>query len=264
MGMQNLSSGGDFGRAPSRLVAKGVTVTFGGITALSDVDLELEQAEIVGLIGPNGAGKTTLVNVLTGFQSPTRGTVELDGVDLKGDRPFRVAARGVSRTFQAGRLFKRLTVRENLEVAGFHTGCSRRQARESADRILEQMNLTACADTIAGSLNYGHERRVGIGRALATGPKFVLMDEPASGMNDAECEELVACILDIPGQFGCGVLLIEHNMTVILKACERIQVMDGGRRIAMDRPDAIVADPRVRAAYFGTRHATSAGGNGIH
>lgn len=264
MRMQDLR-GGERSRAPSRLVASGITVAFGGLTALSEVDLEIGQSEIVGLIGPNGAGKTTLVNVLTGFQRPTRGKVELDGVDLRQLRAHQVAARGISRTFQAGRLFKRLTVRENLEVACFHTGCSRLEARATAERILEQLNLTAYAGSTAGSLNYGHERRVGIGRALAVQPKFVLMDEPASGMNDAECEELVTAIRQMPGQFGCGVLLIEHNMKVILNACDRIQVMDGGRRIAMGTPSAIVADARVRAAYFGTRHAVSAAlSNGPH
>lgn len=264
MGILDLPRGGPSGYPGSRLIAEGVTVRFGGVSALSGVDLELGQSEIVGLIGPNGAGKTTLVNVLTGFQRPTQGKVELDGLDLRSDKPFQLAARGISRTFQAGRLFRRLTVRENLEVAGFHTGCTRRQAQETADRLLEELDLTAFAGSTAGSLNYGHERRVGIGRALATKPKFVLMDEPASGMNDAECEELVACIAGIPAQFGCGVLLIEHNMKVILNACERIQVMDGGKRIAMGKPKAIITDARVRAAYFGTRHATAAGGNGIH
>jgi len=263
--MQGLPGGGKCPHLPSRLVASGITVAFGGVTALANVDLEIGQSEIVGLIGPNGAGKTTLVNVLTGFQRPTHGTVELDGVDLRRETPHQFAARGISRTFQAGRLFKRLTVRENLEVACFHTGCSRLEARATAERILEAFNLAAYAGCIAGSLNYGHERRVGIARALAVRPKFVLMDEPASGMNDAECEELVASIRQIPTQFGCGVLLIEHNMKVILNACERIQVMDGGKRIAMDTPPAIVADERVRAAYFGTRHAVSAAvGNGSH
>lgn len=239
------------GHSELSLAATNVTVAFGGILALSEVDFELHRCEIVGLIGPNGAGKTTMVNVLTGFQRPTRGDVCLGGLSLSGLKPHQVAAKGIGRTFQAGRLFRRLTVLENLEVSGFSAGKTKAQSLENAEEILDWLDISDLGHRMAGSLAYGDERRVGIARALALQPSFLLMDEPASGMNERECEALVKCVLEVPQRFDCGVLIIEHNMKVVMNLCDRIQVLDGGRRIAMSTPGEVMGDPRVRAAYLG-------------
>ncbi|CAB3637484.1 Lipopolysaccharide export system ATP-binding protein LptB [Achromobacter pestifer] len=233
------------------LEARDVHVTFGGISALSGVNLTIAPGQVFGLIGPNGAGKTTMVNVLSGFQQPTRGTVRLAGRPVAESGPSRAARAGIARSFQAGRLFKDLTVLENLMVAALGSGLRSRPARL---RALEVLDWIGCGDLAAqrcDSLSYGHERRIGIGRALALGPSFALLDEPASGMNDAECEDLMHLISGIPGRFGCGVLLIEHNMQVIMGACHRIHVLDGGRSLAEGSPQEIQADPEVRRAYLG-------------
>ena len=209
--------------------------------------------EIFGLIGPNGAGKTTLVNVLTGFQKPTHGRVVLAGVDVTGMPPHRIGRRGLARTFQAVRLYPDMLVIENLEAAAVGTGLGRREASRRARAILEWMNFTDKAYDHADTLPYGDERRVGIGRALAMAPHFVLLDEPAAGMSDAECDDLMALISRIPGEFGCGVLLIEHNMRVIMGVCDRIHVIDSGRTIGEGTPQEIQANPEVIRAYLGSR-----------
>ncbi|RUY62144.1 ABC transporter ATP-binding protein, partial [Mesorhizobium sp. M7A.F.Ca.CA.001.13.1.1] len=207
-----------------RLEARGVAVAFGGIRALSGVDLELRRGEVLGLIGPNGAGKTTMVNVLSGFQRPTSGSIRLDGIDVSRLTARKIAQAGIGRSFQAARLFRTMTVEQNLSVAAIGSGLSRREARERALDILDWMGLAMKADHRCNSLSYGDERRVGIARALALQPSFALLDEPASGMNDAECEALMEVIAELPGRFGCGVLLIEHNMKVIMGVCQRIHV----------------------------------------
>ena len=245
-----VAAGGDM---EERLEAHDISVNFEGLAAVDEVTVSMGRHEIFGLIGPNGAGKTTLVNVLTGFQKPTHGRVVLAGVDVTGMPPHRIGRRGLARTFQAVRLYPDMLMIENLEAAAVGTGLSRREASRRARAILEWMNFTDKAYDHADTLPYGDERRVGIGRALAMAPHFVLLDEPAAGMSDAECDDLMALISRIPGDFGCGVLLIEHNMRVIMGVCDRIHVIDSGRTIGEGTPQEIQSNPAVIRAYLGSR-----------
>jgi len=235
------------------LEAHNVAVHFEGVAAIDGVSIALRRREIFGLIGPNGAGKTTLVNVLTGFQRPTQGQVFLGGADITGWPPHRLGRNGLARTFQAVRLFRDMPVVENLEVAAVGTGLGRREAAKRAHDILAWMNFAHKAFLQADTLPYGEERRVGIGRALAMAPRFVLLDEPAAGLSDAECDDLMKLISRIPEDFGCGVLLIEHNMRVIMGVCHRIHVIDSGRTIAEGTPEEIQANPDVIRAYLGSK-----------
>ena len=248
----SLTAGID-GTADDTLEAFDVTVHFEGLAAVDGVSISMRNGEVFGLIGPNGAGKTTLVNVLTGFQRPTRGRVVLGGDDVTGLSAHELGRRGLARTFQAVRLFRDMAVIENLEAAAVGTGLGRREARRRAARILAWMNFAHRAEDWADTLPYGEERRVGIGRALAMAPRFVLLDEPAAGLSDAECDELMGLIAQIPSVFGCGVLLIEHNMRVIMGACDRIHVIESGRTVAEGPPDEIQVNPDVMRAYLGTK-----------
>jgi branched-chain amino acid transport system ATP-binding protein len=236
---------------PHELSCDAVEVKFGGLAAISGVSLSVRRGEVFGLIGPNGAGKTTLVNCLTGFQKPTSGAIRLDRTDVTVWRPERLRKAGVARSFQAGRLFRDMTVLDNVEVTAVGMGLGRRQAAAAAMEMLLWIGLADKAETIAGSLAYTDERRVGVARALMLSPAFVLLDEPAAGMSDSECDELMRLIAEIPRSFDCGVLLIEHNMRVIMGISERIHVLDGGRSIAEGTPREIRGDEAVIAAYLG-------------
>jgi branched-chain amino acid transport system ATP-binding protein len=235
----------------AELTAEGIGVRFRGLAAIADVSLTVHRREIFGLIGPNGAGKTTLVNCLTGFQQPTSGCVILGGEDTAGWGPDRFRKAGISRTFQAGRLFKDMTVAENVEVTGVGMGLSRRIARAYAMAMLDWLGIADKADHVAGALPYTDERRVGIARALVLSPAFILMDEPAAGMSDSECEDLMSLVSSMPKLFNCGVLMIEHNMSVIMGICQRIHVLDGGRTVAEGTPHDIQNNAAVIAAYLG-------------
>ena len=236
----------------SDLHADKVSVAFAGLRALSEVDLTVSSGQIVGLIGPNGAGKTTLVNVLTGFQTPTEGAVTLDGQRLSGLKPNLLRRRGIARTFQGGRLFRDLPVIDNLEVTGVGLGQSRRAAIAEAEAMLEWVGIAPLASRIAGTLPYTDERRVAIGRALMGRPKYLLLDEPAAGMSGQEAADLSALIRRIAGEMGCGVLLIEHNVGLVLNLCDHIMVLDSGAVIETGPPAQIRDSETVRHAYMGT------------
>ena len=241
------------------LVARGVSVHFEGIKALDTVDLSLEPGKIVGLIGPNGAGKTTLLNVLSGFQKTETGRVLLDGEDITGRPPHKIARLGVARTFQAVRLFDNLSVLENVQIGAAGVGRRLAESGSHARRVAERFGLESRLEMRAGALPYGEERRVGIARALAMGPKYLMLDEPAAGLSDAELQTLLAFLKGVPAEFGCGLLVVEHNMRLIMALCETIHVLDQGRTLAEGTPEAIQHDADVRRAYLGSAtDATSA------
>ncbi|HSY87991.1 MAG TPA: ABC transporter ATP-binding protein [Verrucomicrobiae bacterium] len=237
--------------AASTLDVDGVTVDFQGLRAIEKVSLSLVPGEILGLIGPNGAGKTTLVNVLTGFQTPTEGRVRLAGTDITLWPAFKRSRAGLARTFQSVLLFKGLSVMENIEAGALAVGLDRDAARKRALDIIEWLGLGAVGSRVAGTLPFGSERRVGIGRAIAMRPAFLLMDEPAAGLNDSECAGLEQVIRRVRVEIGCGILLIEHRMPLVFSLCDRIHVLEQGRSIAAGTPAEIRADLRVRQAYLG-------------
>jgi branched-chain amino acid transport system ATP-binding protein len=221
------------------------------VHALEDVTLDLHRHEVVGLIGPNGAGKTTLVNVMTGFDRPTSGSIELDGEEVTRWSAHRRGRLGLARTFQHSRSFRGLSVRENVEVAALGVGVGAKDARTRADGLLELLGLKAAADQPAGTLAHGNERRLGVARALATGPSYVLLDEPAAGLPEAEVPEFAGVIRSVRDDHGAGVLLIDHNMALIMDVCDRIHVLDQGRTLAEGTPDEIRGNLDVASAYLG-------------
>lgn len=235
------------------LSARDVRVHFGGLKAVDGVDLSLRRGEILGLIGPNGAGKTTFINALTGFQRLTEGSVSLDGNDVTGWPPHRLARVGLARTFQSLRFFRELTVFENVEVAGVSIGLNRRDAKRRASHVLQVLDLSTKTELRAESLPYGDERRLEIARAVAMKPRFLLLDEPAAGLNEAESDELVGAVGRLRTEIGCGVLVIEHDMRVIMKLCERIHVLDYGKTISVGTPEEVQRDEAVLTAYLGRK-----------
>jgi branched-chain amino acid transport system ATP-binding protein len=234
-----------------RLEARGVTVQFRGLKALSDVDLILAKGEILGLIGPNGAGKTTLVNVLSGFQRPAHGELVLAGQDVTGRPPRKLAMLGVTRTFQTGRLFSKLSVLENVELGALGLNMKPKAARARAWELLSRLQLSGKAHLPAGALPYGEQRLLGLVRALSSEPDFLLLDEPAAGLNEAETTSLLGVISSIRDDFGCGVLVIEHDMRLIMRVSERIEVLDHGRFLCTGTPDEVRRNPVVIEAYLG-------------
>jgi len=215
------------------------------------VSIDLHRGEVVGLIGPNGAGKTTLVNVLSGFDYPDEGRVVLDGVEVTRWSPARRGRRGLARTFQHSRSFRNLTVRENVEVAALGGRASPRQARRRADDLLSLLGLDAEKHLPASALAHGDERKLGVARALATEPAFVLLDEPAAGLPEPEVPDFAAVVRLVRDQREAGVLLIDHNMTLIMDVCDRIHVLDLGRTLAQGTPAEIRGSVDVAAAYLG-------------
>jgi branched-chain amino acid transport system ATP-binding protein len=236
----------------SALEALEVSVEFAGLRALDGVSLRLEPGEILGLIGPNGSGKTTLVNVITGQIAPQHGRVLCKGADITGLAPRRVAARGIARSFQIVRLFRHLSVRENVEAGAIARGLGRPAAGRIADRLLGEFGLSARADDFAGSLSYGDERRVEIARALAAAPTFLLLDEPAAGMNEAETERLLALLAALPKAQNLGLLIIDHDIPLIMQLCHRLHVLASGRTIAEGNVETVRRSPEVIAAYLGS------------
>lgn len=248
------------------LDVKNLTKHFGGLTAVGDVTLELNEGELVGLIGPNGAGKTTLFNLLTGVYEPSEGTVTLDGHLLNGKAPYKIASLGLGRTFQNIRLFKDLTVLDNVLIAFGnhhkpHTFASffrlpafyknEEGLKNKALDLLKIFDLDKEAETLAKNLAYGQQRRLEIVRALATEPKILFLDEPAAGMNPQETAELTELIRRIKNEFNITIMLIEHDMSLVMEVTERIYVLEYGRLIAHGTPDEIKSNERVIEAYLG-------------
>ncbi|MFK3797122.1 ABC transporter ATP-binding protein [Pseudomonas sp. NPDC088444] len=230
-----------------------VSVAYGGLKALSNVTFAMQGPGVFGLIGPNGAGKSTCINVLTGFQPPAQGGIALDGVSLVGKSPVEFRHLGISRTFQAGRLFASLSVEDNVTAAGVGLGLSRRAAETETERLLKWTGISHMAERRSGDLPYTDQRRLSIARALVGNPNFLLLDEPAAGMSATEADELGRLIKSIAEQ-NVRVLLIEHNVPLVLSVCEHIAVLDGGRLIASGDPHAIRTNAIVREAYLGSKH----------
>ncbi len=254
----------------SVLKVNNLTKNFGGLTAVSEVSLTLNKQELIGLIGPNGAGKTTLFNILTGVYEPTSGTIELNVNDkyvcIEGKKPYAITRLGLARTFQNIRLFKDLSVIDNVKIAMdkdinyglfstiFRTSkyySEEERIHQDAIKLLEEISLVDKKDTLAKNLPYGEQRKLEIARALATNPKILFLDEPAAGMNPQETLELTELIKVIKDKFELTVILIEHDMSLVMKICEKIFVLDYGRLIASGTPDEIKSNKKVIEAYLG-------------
>jgi|JI7StandDraft_1071085.scaffolds.fasta_scaffold17658_2 branched-chain amino acid transport system permease protein len=235
------------------LAVQDVTVRFGGLTALDHITFDVPVGQVTGLIGPNGAGKTTLINVICGQQRPTSGSVTLGGQALSSLPPHRVAAAGLARTFQNIRLFDRLTALENVAVAAQGAGRSRAEAEGIAMAELARMGLAARWNERAEAFAYGDRRRLEIARALALAPAFLLLDEPAAGMNPAETDRLIETLERLKSERDLGILVVEHDMRLIMRLSDRMVVLNKGQKIAEGSPDAVRADPLVIEAYIGTK-----------
>lgn len=248
------------------LSAKNIGITFGGLKAVSEFNLDIYQNEIVGLIGPNGAGKTTVFNLLTGVYEPTEGEIRLGNSILNSKKPHQIVSMGIARTFQNIRLFKSLKVIENVAIAfNKDLKCSisssifrtrrffkeEKKVYEKSLEILKIFNLDEYKDEKADNLPYGKQRKLEIARAMATSPELLLLDEPAAGMNDTETAELMETIGILKNKFKISILLIEHDMNLVLGICEKLNVLDYGRMLASGDPQTVIKDPRVVRAYLG-------------
>ena len=248
------------------LEVKNLGITFGGLKAVDNFSLSLEQGALYGLIGPNGAGKTTVFNLLTGVYKPTSGTFFLDGKEMKGKKPAEINKAGIARTFQNIRLFKNLSVLDNVKV-GLHNQMkystiagifrlpgffkTEKAMNEKALELLKVFELDEHADTLASNLPYGKQRKLEIARAIATNPKLLLLDEPAAGMNPNETKELMETIRFVRDHFNLTVLVIEHDMSLVSGICEEITVLNFGTELAKGKTDEVLKNPEVIKAYLG-------------
>lgn len=248
------------------LEVKHLGISFGGLRAVDDLNMSIEQGSLVGLIGPNGAGKTTAFNLLTGVYAPSEGTIVLDGENLVGKAPTEICKSGIARTFQNIRLFSQMTVLDNVKVAlhnhveyslaesFFHLGKYSKKEKEMDERaieILKVFDLDGQADVLASNLPYGKQRKLEIARALATEPKLLLLDEPAAGMNPNETQELMDTIQLIREKFHITILLIEHDMKLVGGICEEVTVLNFGQVLAQGETSKVLKDPAVITAYLG-------------
>lgn len=251
---------------PETLSVERVVKDFSGLRAVDQVSLKLQQGEILGLIGPNGSGKTTLINLITGLLPADGGRIMVGQLDITRQPPHQIARARVARTFQTIRLFRDLTVRENIEVAAISSrGLSRRRARPHADAVIEALGLDRWRDHRAGALPYGYERRVEIARALAMQPRFLLLDEPAAGLNEEESDELLRVLSKLPHEHDLGMLIIDHDMRLIMRLCDRLHVLNYGKTIYEGTPEEVRLAPAVIKAYLGPSAHTflSAGGQNV-
>jgi branched-chain amino acid transport system permease protein len=246
-------------RPEGALSAEGIVKDFSGLRALDGVGLTLKPGEIVGLIGPNGSGKTTLLNAIAGALIPTGGRIVIDGADATRWTAHRIAASGVGRTFQNIRLFAHLSVLENVEIAALAhwPRVGQAEARDLARRLLAEMRLAELADREAGTLDYGAQRRLEIARALALKPRYLLLDEPAAGMNPTESNALLAELSGLRQRYGIGLMVIDHDLSLIMRLCDRVLVLNRGQLIANGRPQDIQRNPQVIEAYIGSKRAAS-------
>jgi ABC-type branched-subunit amino acid transport system ATPase component len=245
-----------------QLATESITKSFAGVHALSEVSVDVGKGEIVGVIGPNGSGKTTLVNVISGVIPPTAGAVSIGSDRWTRRSSHNVASCGVARTFQTIRLFDEMTVLENVEVAAASSPRTRgiRRMRPASREALEMLGLEDRAGTLASTLSYGQQRRVELARAIAGRPDFLLLDEPAAGLNEAESDELLETLLRLRDSVECGLLLIDHDLRLIMRGTERIFVLNEGKLLAQGTPEEVRRDRRVIASYLGTDEKTERSG----
>jgi branched-chain amino acid transport system ATP-binding protein len=230
----------------------GASRSFQGVHAVQEVTLEIDRHEVVGLIGPNGAGKTTLINLITGFDLPSSGTIALGEDDVTRWPASRRARAGLARTFQHGHLFRALSVAENVQLGALGVGIGAAEAKRVSVELLDALELRDRAEVPAGALPHGDEQKVSVARALASRPRYVLLDEPAAGLSDSDLASFAALVRRVRDDYGAGVLLVDHNMALIMDVCERIHVLDQGRTLASGTPAEIRRNIDVAAAYLGS------------
>ncbi len=252
------------------LEVRGLTVRFGGLAAVRDVSFTAEQGRILGLIGPNGAGKSTTFNCISGIARPSAGSIKFDGAELAGERPHRIAARGIGRVFQHPELIPGFTVLDNL-LLGCHRALrpgvlsemlalpamrrAEAEARQLALAALQEVGLEGDGRLLVSGLPYGHRKLIELARSLLTDLRFLLLDEPVAGLNEAEIERLAQVVLDVRRRRGIGVILVEHNMGLVSRLCDDVVVLDAGAVIARGTPQAVLRDPKVMVAYLGEEPA---------